>query len=130
MNYAVRLDFPPTVNTYYRRHGHVMHLSASGKRYKTVAALGAAVFSGGAKPLTGRLGVQIELSAPNKTRDTDIDNRIKAVLDALQGVAFENDSQIDQLIVKRLPIDLGGDGYADVIISELTATQDTHDANR
>lgn len=115
MNFAIRLDYPPTVNTYYRRGGHTMYLSPSGREYKRNAA--AALY--GMSPLTGRIGVQIELAAPNKTRDTDIDNRIKAVCDALQGVAFEDDRQIDQLIVKRLPVDVGGDGYADVIVSEL-----------
>lgn len=118
MTYAIRLDYPPSMNTYWRRAGHRIYLSAAGRQYKADVALTCNVQCE-MQPLAGRLGVQIELASPNKTRDSDIDNRIKAVLDALEGVAFENDRQIDQLIVKRLPVDVGGDGYADVIVSEL-----------
>jgi crossover junction endodeoxyribonuclease RusA len=117
VNYAVRLDFPPTVNTYYRKGPKGMYLSASGRNYKADTKAAILNTFGDIKPSTARLGVQIELAAPNVTRDTDIDNRIKACLDALQGVLFENDAQVDQLIVRRLPI--APPGYADVIVSEL-----------
>lgn len=120
MSYAIRLDYPPTVNTYYRRAGHTMYLSASGRKFKTDTLADVSEALGAVTPLKGRLGVQIELAAPNKTRDTDIDNRIKATLDALEGVLFEDDRQIDQLIVKRLPI--APPGYCDVIVSELSPT--------
>lgn len=119
--YAIRLDYPPTVNTYYRRAGHTVYLSPAGRAYKA-SVLEAACDVCDA-PLRSRIGVQIELSAPNKTRDTDIDNRIKAILDGLEGPAFEDDRQIDQLIVRRLPIDVGGEGFADVIVSELAPAE-------
>lgn len=115
--YAIRLDYPPTINTYWRRAGHRIYLSAAGRAYKAgVMQAAGSVFD---SPSQARLGVQIELAAPNKTRDTDLDNRVKAILDGLEGTAFENDRQIDQLIVRRLPVDVGGDGFADVIVSEL-----------
>jgi Holliday junction resolvase RusA-like endonuclease len=31
----------------------------------------------------------------------DLDNRIKVMLDALQGLAFENDSQIREIVARR-----------------------------
>ena len=118
VNHAIRLDFPPTVNTYYRRGPKGMYLSKSGRNYKaTVKAEVAKSFGAAWVPSEARLGVQIELAAPNKTRDSDIDNRVKGVLDSLQGILFVDDGQIDQLIVKRLPIAPGG--YCDVIVSEL-----------
>lgn len=117
VSYAVRLEYPPSTNTYYRRAGHTMYLSPSGRRFKQDSASDVLAALGKVTPLEGRIGVQIELAAPNKTRDTDIDNRIKATLDALQGVLFVNDGQIDQLIVRRLPI--AKPGYCDVIVSEL-----------
>lgn len=117
MSYAVRLEFPPSTNTYYRRAGNKIHLSASGRRFKEDSAIDVFAALGRVEPLTGRIGVQLELAAPNKTRDTDIDNRVKATLDALQGILFVNDGQIDQLIVRRLPI--AKPGYCDVIVSEL-----------
>lgn len=116
-SYAVRLEYPPTSNTYYRRAGHAMYLSPAGREFKRQVALDCLAALGKVAQLTGRLGVQIELVAPNKTRDTDIDNRVKATLDALEGILFVNDSQIDELIVKRLPIAAGG--YCDVLVSEL-----------
>jgi len=49
-------------------------------------------------------------------RRFDIDNCLKVVLDALQGVAFENDKQITRLLVSLgLPIP---DGGVDVTIEE------------
>lgn len=120
-SYAFRLDYPPSVNTYWRRAGNRIYLSPAGRKYKKDVALSCDVQCHAA-PLLGRLGVHIELASPNKTRDTDLDNRLKAILDALEGVAYENDRQIDHLIIKRLPIDAGGDGYADVIVSKLPAT--------
>lgn len=117
MNYAVRLDFPPTVNHYWKRHGHTIYLSNAGRSYKSESKAAVALTLGDIVPSTARIGVQIELAAPNKTRDTDIDNRIKSILDSLSGVLFVDDGQIDELIIKRLPI--APPGYADVIVSEL-----------
>jgi crossover junction endodeoxyribonuclease RusA len=51
---------------------------------------------------------------------TDIDNRIKSVLDALQiAGAFENDSQVDELSVSRGSILRGG--RIEVLIGEIEA---------
>jgi crossover junction endodeoxyribonuclease RusA len=118
MSYAVRLEYPPSINTYWRRAGNRIYLSPSGKRFKGDAAIDCLAALGKVEPLTGRLGVQIELVAPNKVRDSDIDNRIKCVLDALEGILFVNDSQIDRLIVLRREI--AKPGHCDVIVSELT----------
>jgi len=67
--------------------------------------------------LHGRLMVSIELTMPDK-RKRDIDNHIKAILDALQhsGV-FKDDEQIDLLRVRRLHVE--PPGCCDVVITEL-----------
>jgi crossover junction endodeoxyribonuclease RusA len=117
-SYAIRLEYPPSINSYWRRAGHRIYLSPAGKRFKSDTAIDVLAALGKVEPLTGRLGVQIELVAPNKVRDSDIDNRIKCVLDSLEGLLFINDSQIVELIVKRRPI--AKPGHCDVIISELT----------
>ena len=58
----------------------------------------------------------VGLAAPSK-RTIDIDNRIKSCLDALQDAGvFEDDSQVDQLTVIRMPVSKGG--YASVVIVE------------
>ena len=57
----------------------------------------------GHRPLAGRAKVQIELRFPTK-RATDIDNYAKAALDALvQAKVLEDDSQIDELRLLRVP---------------------------
>lgn len=56
----------------------------------------------------GPVSVQIEYAAPdNKTRD--IDNIVKPCLDALsKGGLILDDSQVDKLVVERLPVCKGG----------------------
>lgn len=64
--------------------------------------------------ITGRLTVTIGLAAPNMVQDGDIDNRIKPTLDAIKGVLFEDDRQVDRVIVDRLPV--CKPGWADVTV--------------
>jgi len=54
-----------------------------------------------------RLQFQVTLY-PRDRRIQDIDNRIKALFDALEGWAYDSDSQIDVLIVHRGEIRKGG----------------------
>ena len=54
-----------------------------------------------------RLQFQVTLY-PRDRRIQDIDNRIKALFDALEGWAYDSDSQIDVLIVNRGEIRKGG----------------------
>ena len=54
--------------------------------------------------LADRLSVRIILT-PGDRRQWDIDNRSKAVLDALEGTWFANDHQVDELSIVRLPAD-------------------------
>ena len=55
---------------------------------------------------TERLRILVEL-IPGDRRSFDIDNRVKAILDVLEGHLFVNDSQIDELEVIRKPMDKG-----------------------
>ena len=86
----------------------VRHLiSKAGRDYKAAVA---AVVSrdDAAQRLSGRLAVVISLHPPDR-RQRDIDNSIKATLDALvfAGV-FEDDSQVDHLEVVRADVTKGG----------------------
>ncbi len=38
---------------------------------------------------------------PNHTAQTDLDNCIKAALDALQGICFRNDNQVFQIVARQ-----------------------------
>lgn len=90
---------PPSVNHYWLTSGKRRYISAAGQSFR------AEVFHAvkGAK-ITGRLQCVVELTANNKRR-WDLDNRIKALLDALQHAgAFSDDSQVDRLVVYRMPV--------------------------
>ena len=93
------LPYPPSINHYWRRAGQRTFISREGVafRRRVVAILRAM----GAKPAEGRLRVVVEVHPPDN-RKRDLDNVLKALLDALQhGGAFHDDFQIDQLSVWR-----------------------------
>jgi crossover junction endodeoxyribonuclease RusA len=100
------LPFPPSVNHYWRRAGKNTIVSEEGKRFRrTVEQV---CFLAGVKSIDGRLAILIQVYPPDRRR-RDLDNLLKALLDALQhGGAYEDDSQIDVLTVKRQRIVKGG----------------------
>jgi len=68
------------------------------------------------KPLTGPISVEIDLQLKRpkymmkktmtnpkcyNTKRPDIDNYIKSILDGLNGVAFEDDGQVAEIIVRK-----------------------------
>lgn len=58
--------------------------------------------------ISGRIAIFVALYAPTK-RKYDLDNRIKALLDALEHAGvFLNDEQIDFIWVVRRPVVKGG----------------------
>jgi len=107
---SYELPWPPSANNLYRpgeaqKRGHVF-LTAGQLCYRN-AAIGALTMAR-ARPLLGRLAVEIDLYPPD-LRARDIDNRVKAVLDALQhGRAIVNDSQIDKITITRFAPVAGG----------------------
>ena len=107
--FLLELPFPPSLNTYYRNWNGRMLLSAKGRQYKTdVLAHVLTACKGKPEPMTGRLKVDIQLHFPTR-RLCDIDNRPKAILDALEEAGvFENDSQVDVLTVERCEVRKGG----------------------
>lgn len=106
MTRTYELPYPPSVNHYWRRVGWRTLISREGRRYrKEVVALLAAQR---ARPLNGRLFVRVTVFPPDGRR-RDLDNVQKALLDALQqGGAFHDDSQIEELVIKRGAVIRGG----------------------
>jgi len=104
---VLNLPLPPSVNHYWGTHGHRRYVSKAGVLFKEqvqdyvieykVPKLG-----------TARLEMQVTLY-PKDRRKQDIDNRIKALWDALADAGvFDNDEQIDILMVQRGEIKKGG----------------------
>ncbi len=96
----ITLPFPPTINSYYRSipRGKICQsiLSAKGREYKDKVR----AFLGEGNPTDQRLMMQIKLFMPDKRR-RDIDNYLKALLDSLTGIIYNDDSQIDCLAISR-----------------------------
>ena len=113
------LPYPPSVNHYWRRAGSRTFISREGRvfRKKVVRILAAM----GTRPMDGRLRVVVEVYPPDN-RKRDLDNVLKALLDALQhGGAFHDDFQIDQLSVLRHGKTAGG--CVSVWVSKAAAPQ-------
>jgi crossover junction endodeoxyribonuclease RusA len=98
------LPYPPSVNHYWRHVGGKVLVSREGRRYRsTVRSLLA-----GTRPLEGRLAVEVTLFPPDRRR-RDVDNPLKALIDAVgKGGAYVDDSQIDDLRVRRGDVVDGG----------------------
>lgn len=101
------LPLPPSVNHYWGSLGKRRFVSKAGKEFKLkvqeyvlehrVPKLG-----------TARLQMTVTLH-PRDKRKQDIDNRIKALWDALADAGvFDDDEQIDVLVVERGVIVKGG----------------------
>lgn len=73
-----------------------MFLTKEAKAYKKEVS---DTYAGLLHPQAGELSVSIRWYRARKTGD--IDNRTKCILDALQGLAFTNDSQIAHLEIER-----------------------------
>lgn len=94
-----RLPYPPSVNNYLRftSKGHA-YLTADAKRYKQSAKLRA--LTQGVEPIReGEVVVHLSVFRPAKRGD--LDNILKVLLDALNGVAYTDDKQIGELQVAR-----------------------------
>jgi crossover junction endodeoxyribonuclease RusA len=95
------LPYPPSVNTYYRAINRGKFatniMSAEGREYKAIATAKAIQQATGKH--SNDVGVTLRLFRPR--RAGDIDNRLKPVLDALNGIAYDDDSQIAELHAYR-----------------------------
>lgn len=87
------LPYPPSSNRLWRNFRGVMVKSDEARRY----ALDVAVLARATRvsPLEGDVRVLIDVYRPRKAGD--LDNRLKAALDSIQGIAFKNDSQIKKI---------------------------------
>ena len=99
------LPFPPTVNHMWGFAGKRKFLKKEAHEVRSVVQ--DAAVEANAK-ISGRIAIFVALYAPTK-RKYDLDNRIKALLDALEHAGvFLNDEQIDFIwVVRREPIQGG-----------------------
>jgi len=111
------LPYPPTVNTYWRRVGDRTIVSRAGRRYRDRVASILSLYN--IPEFGGPIEVSIEVHPPDRRR-RDLDNLLKALLDALErGGAYRDDSQIEQLMVLRGDVEPGGGGVTVHISGDL-----------
>lgn len=103
----IELPLPPSTNTYWRNFRGRTILSKAGRQFK--ADVSECVIDQKVPKLgIQRLKVLIYLH-PKDRRKIDLDNRLKACLDALQNAGvFDDDEQIDHLTIQRATIKSGG----------------------
>lgn len=91
-------DYPPSANRYWRVWGGRVVRSTEARNYKTACQIIAKREK--VQPIAGDVALTIVLhpkitkkGLASKTR-LDLDNALKVVIDAMQGVAYANDSQV------------------------------------
>lgn len=96
---TLELPYPPSVNHYWRRVGARTLISREGRRFR--ARVAALLATRRIPCLDGPLDVHVTLHPPDRRR-RDLDNPMKALLDALaHGSVYQDDGQIDRLDIVR-----------------------------
>ena len=105
---TITLPWPPSTNAAWRSVSGRVLISAQGRAYRKAVLAEVATGRGRAAPLAGRLAVGIILHAPDRRR-RDVDNYAKQLLDACTHAGlWLDDSQIDDLRIRRGEILKGG----------------------
>ncbi len=102
-NYLKAPLIPPSVNSYWRsayKGGRIIHyISKAGREFKNALALLAKVNK--FKVLEGDVVLEYTLYCKKQGRK-DLDNTLKAIQDALEGIAYKNDKQIVEIRAKKV----------------------------
>jgi crossover junction endodeoxyribonuclease rusA family protein len=119
---VLSLPYPISNNRYWRKFRNRQIVSKEAVAYKArVAAIAA---ENGIKPTDKTVSLTVQL-IPKANKDgsaskvcLDLDNCLKVCLDALQGAAYENDNQVEEIHAKRLKTPIAGGGLV-VKVEEL-----------
>ena len=116
----IKMPWPPSTNSIWRNVGSRTVLSKSARVYRN-RARGELLAQGVANTkIAGRLTVRITLH-PRDNRAFDIDNKLKALLDALTySKVWLDDGQVDEILVTRSD-EHRKDGEVEVVIEERVA---------
>ena len=104
----LELPYPPTVNHYWgQRKCGGRYMGQKGLEFRKAVKV-ACLSSGVSEPLTSALFVEIEVYPPDR-RKRDLDNVLKATMDALEHAeVFIDDYQVSGLHVERFEPINGG----------------------
>lgn len=91
------LPYPPSANLYWRSYRGMVVVSREASNYKLMVKLRCTM--AGYVPHQGAVAVTVRLYRPR--RSGDLDNRLKVLLDSLNGGAWKDDSQVVELHAYR-----------------------------
>ena len=91
------LPYPPTVNHMYRRARGHLALTPEALAFRHAVRMIAMVQA--VTPLVGPVAVFLDVYRPR--RRGDLDNILKATLDALNGIAYRDDDQVTEIHAQR-----------------------------
>jgi len=106
MRWVFDLPTPPSANTYWRVGKGRVYRSGEATQYK--AAVAATLLKARIRCLRRQNLLRVEVDWTRNIRSGDLDNRLKIALDAMNGVLWEDDSQIVQIIAERFDGDTPG----------------------
>lgn len=104
---VLNLPLPPSVNSYRTIFRGRMGISKAGREFKALVSDYVVEYR---VPKLGKARLEMKVIIyPRDRRKQDIDNRIKALWDALGDAGvFDDDEQIDVLVIERGEIKKGG----------------------
>lgn len=96
---VLTLPEPPSANRWWRNVGGRTVLSREAREYKAAVAVRLMMLR--VRPIPAPAAVAVSLVWFRGRRSGDLDKRVGVLLDALQGTAYDNDSQITRLAAER-----------------------------
>lgn len=101
MDIELILPWPPTVNSYYTQTKRGRFISKTGRLFREKVGADCREQLGYIDPIDDKLFIEVHLFPPDR-RTRDLDNYMKALLDALtEAGIWVDDSQVDQLCIYR-----------------------------
>lgn len=99
-------DMPPSANRYWRNFRGHMVISSEAKEYKRHVAQTITIddhhdpLNRGGGMLLGRVGIRLLFMLADN-RNFDLDNRIKVLLDSMQGAVYADDKQVFAIYAEK-----------------------------
>lgn len=116
------LPYPPSTNRLWAVYRGFLRKTAEAEAYSALCA--SMLRASGIEPVIGPVALTLIVERPR--RAGDLDNRVKAVLDALNGFAYTDDNQIVALHAYR--VDGKPPGQVTVLIEQVSERGQGRDA--